>query len=47
MACTTVTAPFLSGVESFTGKMKVFQKLKSLMIETIELILREEEKKGV
>lgn len=28
-------------------KRKVFQKLKSLTVETIDLILREEEKKGV
>ncbi|KAG2300873.1 hypothetical protein Bca52824_037345 [Brassica carinata] len=27
--------------------MKVFQKLKSLTVETIDLILREEEKKGL
>lgn len=51
MACTTVAAPFSSGVESSghikAGKMKVFQKLKSLTVETIDLILREEEKKGV
>ncbi|CAH8383993.1 unnamed protein product [Eruca vesicaria subsp. sativa] len=50
MACTT--APFSSAVENSAGqikagKRKVFQKLKSLTVETIDLILREEEKKGV
>ena len=53
MACTT---PFSSGAESSGSikpekvkveKMKVFQKLKSLRVETIDLIIREEEKKGV
>ncbi|WZZ19261.1 hypothetical protein YC2023_112350 [Brassica napus] len=50
MACTT----FSSSVENSdpikaekVGKMKVFQKLKSLTVETIDLILKEEEKKGV
>lgn len=55
MACTTVAAPFSSGVEispdpikaEKVGKRKVFQKLKSLTVETIDLILKEEEKKGV
>ncbi|KAL0654295.1 hypothetical protein Bca4012_096986 [Brassica carinata] len=54
MACTTVAAPFSSTVENSdpikaekVGKMKVFQKLKSLTVETIDLILKEEEKKGV
>ncbi|KAL0654298.1 hypothetical protein Bca4012_096989 [Brassica carinata] len=53
MACTT---PFSSGAESSgpikpekvkVEKRKVFQKLKSLRVETIDLIIREEEKKGV
>ncbi|XP_018463139.1 pentatricopeptide repeat-containing protein At1g02370, mitochondrial [Raphanus sativus] len=66
MACTTVAAPFSSGVESSAPvkvekessgpikpekqkveKRKVFQKLKSLTVETIDLIIREEGKKGV
>ncbi|KAF2589937.1 hypothetical protein F2Q70_00041909 [Brassica cretica] len=53
MGCTTVAAPFSSSVENSdpikaekVGKMKVFQKLKSLTVETIDLILKEEEKKG-